>query len=863
METEGGDVKLWQTPVLTGFVFFSYSSFLSAQSISAGTITGTVTDPSGAAIVGAQVELHNPVNNYLQNTVTDASGTFRLTNVPFNAYHFDVNAQGFAAYQQGIPVRSTVPVNLNVKLALAGSQMTVEVAAAADAVENVPVAHNDVDQSTLNVLPLDSPGSSLSSAITLTTPGVVADSNGFFHPLGDHAQTSYVIDGQPIADQQSKMFSTQMPSNAIQSMEVITGMPSAQYGDKTSLVVDAVTKSGLGKKAFGSFDAGYGSFGTVGEHASFGGGSAKLGDFAVLNSTRSGRFLDSPEFYPMHDIGNNETLFDRVDFQPDPQNAFHLDLFAARNWFQIPNTYDQPNQDQRQRVVSFNIAPGYQHTFGTTTLLTVNPWVRRDFVNYYPSGDPFADSPATLSQARHLLNYGIRADVAIAAGKHNLKVGTEIKQTRLFEQFSLGITDAGFNPVCVDASGAGAGPSSITNPSACAPLGLTANPGLMPGLVPYDLTRGGSLFQFRDSGKVNQYAVYLQDSYTFGNLTLNGGLRFDEYNGLSQASSFEPRIGASYLFKPTGTVLRVSYSHTMETPYNENLLLSSASGVGGLASNIFGAYGSVPLRPGTRNQYNAGFEQSLGKYIVVDAGYFWKFTDTAYDFDVLFNTPVAFPISWRQSKLDGFDGRIATTNIKGFQAQLTFGHTRARFFGPETGGLIFNAPVDYSVFRIDHDEAYEQSFNLHYQRKSDQPFLDFTWRYDSGLVAGDIPDLASALSLTGAQQAAIGFYCGTQVATLASPITACSANYGAVRVNIPAPGTFNPDTNPPRLAPRNVFDLSVGTDNLLHTEPAHMTLRFSVLNLANEAALYNFLSTFSGTHFIEPRSYKVSMGVQF
>jgi hypothetical protein len=129
-----------------------------------------------------------------------------------------------------------------------------------------------------------------------------------------------------------------------------------------------------------------------------GGGNAKFGNFIVIDSDRSGRFLDTPEFYPMHDIGNTETIFDRFDFQPDEHDAFHLNLFASRNWFQIPNSYDQPGQDQRQQVTSFNIAPGYQHTFGSTTLLTVNPWVRRDFMNYYPSRNPFEDTPATLAR---------------------------------------------------------------------------------------------------------------------------------------------------------------------------------------------------------------------------------------------------------------------------------------------------------------------------------------------------------------------------------------------------------------------------------------------------------------------------------
>src|SRR5205085_5372867 len=147
--------------------------------------------------------------------------------------------------------------------AVAGVAQEVSVeASAGDILETAPYAHADVDVSTLDKLPTLTPGSGLSDAIILTSPAVVADANGFFHPLGDHAQTSYNIDGQPISDQQSKNFSTQIPVNAIQSMELITGTPNAEYGDKTSLVVNATTRSGLGLKPKGDIVAHYGSFGT-------------------------------------------------------------------------------------------------------------------------------------------------------------------------------------------------------------------------------------------------------------------------------------------------------------------------------------------------------------------------------------------------------------------------------------------------------------------------------------------------------------------------------------------------------------------------------------------------------------------------
>ena len=145
-------------------------------------------------------------------------------------------------------------------------------------------------------------------------------------------------------------------------------------------------------------------------------GSAKFGNFLAADGVRSGRFLDTPEFTPFHDIGNNQTIFDRMDYQPNGKDAFHLNLFAARNWIQIPNSYDQLAQDQRQRVLTWNIAPGYQHTLNAHTLMTMNPYIRKDQFNYYPSRDPFADTPATQNQNRQLLNWGVRADVSTTQG---------------------------------------------------------------------------------------------------------------------------------------------------------------------------------------------------------------------------------------------------------------------------------------------------------------------------------------------------------------------------------------------------------------------------------------------------------------
>ena len=841
-------------------------SVVTGQSLgNAGTIRASILDPSGAPISAAQVELSNAVTGLVRRIDANADGSVILQGVPQGSYRLRVTSRNFEPYSQDVAVRSSVPANIVIRLAVAGQSTSVTVASNGGAlVESVPVASQTVDRRLLTSLPLGSPNSALNDAITFTAPGVAADSNGFFHPLGDHAQVSYVVDGQPISDQRNKVFSTSLPANAIQSMEVIAGLPPAEYGDKTSLVINAVTRSGLGQRPTGSLTGSAGSFGSFGEEATLGLGSPRVGNFLVFNSERTGRFLDTPEFRPIHDRGNTGTFFNRTDLQPNGRDAFHLNLLAARNWTQVPNTYDQPNQDQRQKVLSFNIAPGYQRTFDAKTLFSANAFVRRDHVNYYPSRDPLADSPATLSQDRFLTNYGLHSDIARIQGKHNLKVGLNIAQTRLTEQFSLGITDPLYNAVCLTQ------PASIpvigfTATSQCAAAAYAANPDFLSGLAAYDLSRGGSLYRFNGKANIFQAAFFVQDSYTLGALTLNLGIRFDQYNGLTHGGGLQPRGALAYLFKQTGTVLRGGYSHTLETPQNENLVASSSTGSGGLASNLYKESAEEkPIALGSRNQYDAGVQQGLGRWLVVDVSYFRKYTRNAFDFDALFSTPITFPIGWKQSKLDGVAARLTMPDFHGFRAFATMGHANARFFGPENGGIVFNSNLTIGAYRQDHDQVYQQNVNLHYGRPKNGWWADFIWRYDSGLVVGAVNGMEDALALTAAEQSAIGLYCGANRASLSNRLAACgSPMYGAERIHILAPGTENDDHNPPRTKSRHLFNLAIGTDNLLRKERLRTTLRFSILNLSNQASLYNFLSPFSGTHWVAPRTYQAQFGFAF
>ncbi len=433
--------------------------------------------------------------------------------------------------------------------------------------------------------------------------------------MGDHASNSFSVDGQPITDQQSKVFSNQTSLDSIQSLEVVPGAPPAEFGDKTSVVIVATTRSGLGvNKPTGSITTSYGTFGSANAGFNLAYGQDKWRNFISANGLNTSRFLDGPEFTAMHDRGNQENLFDRLDFKPSPNNTVNVNFGLTRSWFQTPNSYDSQgatawsglvvdnggfgpdgrlvgSDDQHSQIRTLNIAPTLTRVINANTVLTLGGYVRQDQSNYYPSANPFADltpglQAQTVGQNRTLTNAGAHASVSYVKGNHNLKAGANFQHTFLTENDAFGIVDPTFNPVCFNPDGSPDTNTMLTYPANCNQP-LQANPGFVPLLACYDLTRTGSLpasdscpnpasglYTFRGHSDIKEVALFIQDTIKAKNWVFNLGLRGDIYNGITIARQLQPRVGVAYNIKHTKTVLRASYARTMETPFNENLVLA-------------------------------------------------------------------------------------------------------------------------------------------------------------------------------------------------------------------------------------------------------------------------------------------------
>jgi hypothetical protein len=611
-------------------------------------------------------------------------------------------------------------------------------------------------------------------------------------------------------------------------------------------------------------------------------------------------------------------VFDRLDYQFTPKDSVHLNFNYSRSWFQNPNAYDNyniqnvisggdtaapvlgavGNTDQRSKIETFDIAPLYTRVIGTDSVLNFGGYVRKDTFHYYPSGNPLADfgpiQNESISQDRTLTNAGLRTDYTLQKGRNNIKMGATYQQTFLRENDALGVVNPTFNSPCVDGSGTPV--SGFTDPAQCSAAGVQPNDGSNPNvtatpfnpvLLPYDLTRAGGEFNFNGHTDVKELGLYIQDQIKAGDWVFNLGMRGDLYNGLTVARQAEPRLGLAYSVRPTSTVLRLSYARTLETPFNENLVVSSLGcGSDVLAPLLNCTPGvSTTVQPGYRNEFHAGFQQTFGPHFVLSGDYIWKYTHSAFDFSILGNTPIFFPIDWHNSKTPGFVLRANVPTYHNFTAFVTMSSVAARFFPPQNAGAGATVGQSGYPFRIDHDEKFNETTYVQYQIPGKRsPWIGFNWRYDSGLNAASTPcynvtdpnshcggillNGLPAIDLSGFtadQEFEAGLSCNGVKATPTNPLpTPCLATQlTSSLLSIPAPGTENDDRNPSRVKARSLFDASVGDDNVFGGEKYKWSLRLTGVNLANKTALYNFLSTFSGTHYVTPRALTAEVGFHF
>lgn len=767
-----------------------------AAAAGSGLVTGQVLDDQGRPVARASLVLSNPVSGYRQRVRTDAKGAFTFQNVPFNTYHLDTQAPGLLPGHLDIDVHSQLPLVVPVALKPEGAVVVVE--ENLRLVEDHPSTHLDIDKSAIERTPAAVQSRAMES-ILLATPGFVADENGRFHFRGSHGQMTYVVDGIPVSDQLHATFSNSLDPSQVESLEVITGGISAEYGGKPVVVVNVTTKSGLGTPNGFEGEASFGAsrFRTAEASFSARGGTASFGWFASGAASQSDRFLDPVNFENLHNHGKTGRLFSRFDWILGSRDTLRVSLSGGRTDREVANLASQQarGQDQRAATSDGSVSLAWTHLFSPSQSLDVAAFLRISRAELKPSEDladgftagGHLDFPYWAKQERSLDNLGLQASFTQRWGKENLtKVGLQRIAFPLHERFAFAITDD------------------------------TAAPDPADPLHAYTPTGGGNVFRFDARLRPTLTSAFVQNDLHLGALFLALGLRHDAYTVADISDNqLQPRLGLSYRFDATGTVLRASYDRLMILREHENLALSLSQQAWDL-----GPYAGTPrqpLRPEHQDSYSYGIEQQLGKAGRVMLEYWEKHSRNAGDNAQFLNTGVLFPVGADRGIFRGMNLRLDLVPVKGWSGYLSLGRTRAIFQAPLVGGLQLEAPeaAPGERFLIDHDQKLSAQAGLVYERGGFT--AQVIGRHDSGLVASDPAQVAG------------------------NPDYAFGAGY----VRKDSEGTW-------RIKPRTTWDLSLGQEWKL--AKGRLALGLDLLNATDEKGLYNFLSTFGGTHVIPPRT---------
>lgn len=771
------------------------------------TVAGRVCDPSGGDIAQAAVTLRNPLTGYQTETITRAGGTFTLANIPFQDYVLTIRKPGFAVTSQSVALHTNVPLEITVTMPLEVVSEQVSVTAT-DQAQLVDVEATGT-RSQLNLTQIERMpvpvGSRGLESVLLSFPGFAADANGAIHPRGAHNQMTYVIDGMPISDQLTGAFGNGIDSGIVQTIELFTGDIPAEYGSKVSGVANITTRSGLnsGRRSFGSFETSAAQFDQLASVAQWGGQAGRLGFFVSASTQKSNRYLDQVSLLNLHNGGNAERAFARLDYQLGAANFLRVGLLTGRSSFQLANLPSQHanGQDQRQVLRDASASLGYIHVIGpTATFDTTNSW-RTSLAQLF--GSP-GDTPVTADQSRHLTNFTSANRLNLIRSHQEIRLGFDQQYFPVSESFQFGVTAPGFN--------------------------LIGAPGYVPSLAAFDLSRGGTFFSFSDRQAGALRSAFAQDRVRLGPLLLSLGLRFDSYSFLVHGSQFQPRVGIAWNIRQTGTVFRLSYNRIYQTPVNENLLLSNSQRSAVLVppdvrTTLGGAL--LPIPPERQNVYEAGVQQSIAGKLSLNAAYYRKDIRNLHDNDNFFNTGIIFPTALAKAQVRGAEGRLTMPERKGFSGSLSVTHYSVLVTPPFTGGLFLGSTaldlLRSGPFRIDHDQSLGVQGIL--MRRTRAGFWSsVSTRYDSGLVTNP-SDPAKV---------------------------ARDPDYSGLLPYV------NLGSNPPRVRPRTLADLAVGYERRAN-DRRQWEASFQVTNIMNRTALYNFQSIFVGTRLVQPRTLGVRL----
>jgi len=756
-----------------------------AQS-NAGELRLKVSDPHGLA-VRAAVTLSSDAAQLHRSLTTDDSGLISARNLPFGRYQLQVESEGFSPFSGIIEIRSALPTEYVVKLSIAALSTAVNVTAESTLLDpSRTSSSNRIDPQAITGRATSLPGRSLPDLVN-SQPGWVYEGSGALHPRGSEYQTQFVVDGVPLTDNRSPSSGAEIEADDVDSLTIYTAGIPAEYGRKMGGIVEVDTSKNDRPGLHGNAVISGGSFGTAhaylltqyewGKNALSGSGDAALTD----------RYLNPPVLENDTNTGSTTDFGARYDRDFTNHDRFSATLRREFSKFLVPNEQVQEAAGQVQHRDNFETLGilSYQHIF-SESLLTDFRFMMRSNTEGLESNPQ--STPIVAFQDRGFREEYLKGTASYHHSRHEFKAGFEGDFAQLRENFSDVITD----PTQFDQG---------TPPS----------------------------FQFAGRRLDLEQSAFVQDLIRLGKWTVSAGLRWDHYQLVVNQNAVSPRLGVARYFPSVNVVLHASYDRAFQTPAFENILLASSPAVASLNSNVL----RLPVKPSHGNYYEVGLTKSFADNLKFEANYFRRYFDNYADDDLLLNTAISFPISFRKASLYGAEGKLELPHWRRFSGFLGYSYIVGSVYFPATGGLFLGSDATNVLngttrFWDSQDQRNTLHGRLRYQ------LFKCAWIALGGAYGSGLP---------------------TEVDNTPEEVQQALAQYGQAIVD-------RVDFAHGRVKPSLSIDASAGIDLWKHDQIS-TRLQADVQNLNNRLNLINFAGLFSGNAVAPPRSYSLRLQTTF
>jgi TonB dependent receptor-like, beta-barrel/Carboxypeptidase regulatory-like domain len=632
-----------------------------------------------------KVTFVKPGTSFSTTGVTDDRGLARILAIDAGEYQLKTEASGY------FPVRYQIVLAPRQTLALAVElttrervQQEVEVqGSVADLNTQQTGTSTIVTQQTLEQMPAYLKRDVQNLAQNLM-PGAVLSHDNFIHVRGNELSLHEFINGVSFLDNSHQHFTPGISPAIFESANLITGGFPAEFGNRFGGILDITTRSGRSMNGHGSISAGAGTVLNHDLSAEYGGSKGQLGYYAFAGGYTSDRFLNPPVADELHDFGHALRSALQLDYQRK-SDSWKLFVTGGATTFQLPNTEEQEavDRDASRRLRSQTAILSWQHTFSPNALVATSVYERTVSDHLIPTSDPFTQIG---EGSRSTLSAGIKSDLNYAVAAHTFKAGVDLTRLRSLESFR-------FDPQGEESE-------------------LDA-------------------FTFNGGVHGGQVSAYAQDHFTLvRNLTLDLGVRWDQFDLVDTFAQVSPRLGVAYSIPATHSVVHFSYNRFFSPPPIEYQLLASFIG----ANNPDPELQVGDPKAYRQHYFEAGWSQQVNPKVLFEVNAYYHKGDNSFENGEIGNTRLFVPTNFAHARARGAE---ATLNFReldrvGISGRIQYTYARVRFIGPIVGGLADEALEPGEEIAPAFDQTHSVTAGLTYHNRWHGFWTGTNYRYGTG-----------------------------------------------------------------------------------------------------------------------------------